>query len=97
MKMQPYMVKDMKSSVRKKGEDKGEGSSSFAGGAVSSCKKCKSKVAKPGAQYCQSVCDLESHRRGSSQAVCIQGWDMLSVWCGSIEEQVGECLSIPVG
>ena len=67
MKMQPYMVKDMKSSVRKKGEDKGEGSSSFAGGAVSSCKKCKSKVAKPGAQYCQSVSGLVMCRRGLFQ------------------------------
>lgn len=53
------MIPDMKSKISKKSssssrDDLGEGSSSsFAGGAVSQCKKCKSKVAKTGAKYCQ--------------------------------------------
>jgi len=69
MKMMPYMVPDMKSKVKQNSQDKGEGSSKsgssssskkslLAGGAVSECKKCKDRVAKPGAKYCQGVCFL---------------------------------------
>ena len=90
MKMQPYMIKDVKAS-RKRGDDKGEGSSSFAGGAVSSCKKCKDKVAKPGAQYCQGVSLYRCIGAfADGLAVRIQGRDMLAVRCGGAQEQGGE-------
>ena len=57
----PYMVKD--SYPAKNGSSSAASSSSKGGsslGGTSSCKKCKSKVAKVGASYCQGCAYKDS-------------------------------------